>query len=74
MRKYLRQLMPGQRFTLLRTGEKYRLVRRDISTPSGTRFVVVRDDPYITAKDGQQPESSLHHACHVWVSEGASPC
>ncbi len=74
MRKYLRQLMPGQQFTLLRTGEKYRLVRRVISTPSGTRFVVIRDDPYITAKDGQQLETSLHHACHVWVNEEKQPC
>jgi len=35
---------------------------------------VVRDDPYITAKDGQQLETSLHHACHVWVNEEKKPC
>ena len=70
MRKFVRQLTPGQQFTLLRTGEKYRFVRRDYSTPSGTRHVVVRDDPYITAKDGRQAETTLHHACHVWVQEG----
>jgi len=66
MKKYVRNLQPGQRFTLLRTGEKYRFIRRDHSTPSGTRHVVMLDDPYITCTDGRK-ESTLHHACHVLV-------
>lgn len=64
MKKYVRNLQPGQRFTLLRTGEKYRFIRREYRTPSGTRHVVMRDDQYITSTDGQR-ESTLHHACHV---------
>ena len=74
MRKYLRELTPGQQFILLRTGEKYRFVRRVMKTPSGTEIMVIRDDPYITAKDGQQPNLSLHHNCHVWVTEGDQSC
>lgn len=66
MKKYVRNLQPGQRFTLLRTGEKYRFIRCDHSTPSGTRHVVIRDDAYITCTDGHK-ESTLHHACHVLV-------
>lgn len=68
MKKFVRQLQPGQLFILKRTGERYRFVRREHSTPSGTRHVVVKDDPYIVAKDGMQRESTLHHACHVWVT------
>ena len=45
-----------------------------MKTPSGTEIMVVRDDPYITAKDGQQRELSLHHNCHVWVTEGSQSC
>jgi hypothetical protein len=66
MKRYVRQLQPGQRFTLLRTGVKYRFVRREHHTPSGTRHVVVLDDPYITSTNGHA-ESTLHHACHVWL-------
>ena len=64
MKKYVRNLQPGQRFTLLRTGEKYRFIRREHSTPSGTRHVVMLDDPYIIPTNGHK-ESTLHHACHV---------
>ena len=66
MKKYVRNLQPGQRFTLLRTGEKYRFIRRDHSTPSGTRHVVMLDDPYITFPDGSR-ETSLHHLSRVLV-------
>jgi len=66
MKKYVRNLQPGQRFTLLRTGEKYRFIRREHDTPSGTRHVVMHDDPYINAPNGHK-ESTLHHACHVWL-------
>lgn len=61
MKKFMRNLQPEQQFILLRTGEKYKFVRRDHSTPKGTRYVVL--------KDGEQAESSLHHACHVWVQD-----
>lgn len=66
MKKHVRNLQPGQRFTLLRTGEQYRFIRREHSTPNGTRHVVMRDDPYITSPNGHK-ESTLHHACHVWL-------
>jgi hypothetical protein len=66
MKKYIRNLQPGQRFTLIRTGEKYQFIRREHKTPSGTLHVVMRDDPYITSPNGNH-ESTLHHACHVWV-------
>lgn len=59
MRKFLRQLMPGQTFTLLRTGERYTFLRRDIGTPGGTRYVVRSED--------RRSETSLHHSCHVWA-------
>jgi hypothetical protein len=65
VKKFVRNLQPGQRFTLLRTGEKYRFIRRDHSTPSGTRHVVVLDDPFITASNVR--ETTLHHSCHVWL-------
>lgn len=54
---HLRQLPVGTRFVLKRTGQRFRLVRREIATPSGTRYVVIRD--------GENRESSLHHSCHV---------
>lgn len=58
MRVFLRQMQPGQRFTLLRTGEKYTMIRRTIGTPGGTEYVVRRD--------GTDVETKLHHSCHVW--------
>ncbi len=57
MIKRVRNLQPGQIFTLKRTGERYVFIRREQQTPGGTRHVVQRD--------GQQRESSLHHSCHV---------
>jgi len=67
MRKFVRQLMPGQEFTLVRTGERYKFLRRDYSTPSGTRYVCLNLGPIPIE---QYPkEVSLHHACHVWVSQ-----
>lgn len=61
MRKFLRQLQPGQQFTLLRTGERYTFVRREIGTPSGTRYIVQRQ--------GSEYETRLHHSCHVSVGQ-----
>lgn len=63
MRKFVRQLMPGQDFTLVRTGERYKFLRRECSTPSGTRYVCLNLD------QDQERETSLHHACHVWVEK-----
>lgn len=57
MRLFLRQMQPGQRFTLLRTGEKYTMIRRTVGTPGGTEYIVMRD--------GAQEQSKLHHSCHV---------
>lgn len=65
MRKFVRQLMPGQEFTLVRTGERYKFLRRDYSTPSGTRYVCLHLGPIPV--DEYPVETSLHHACHVWV-------
>lgn len=55
--KRVRNMQPGQLFTLLRTGEVYEFVRRDRVTPSGTKHVVI--------KRGESRETSLHHSCHV---------
>ena len=57
MRMFMRQMQPGQKLTLLRTGEKYTMIRREYATPSGTRYIVQRD--------GSEYESRLHHSCHV---------
>lgn len=57
MSMHLRQLKAGARFYLLRTMEKYTLLRREIDTPSGTRYVVQRE--------GSSREGRLHHSCHV---------
>jgi hypothetical protein len=70
MRKFMRQLMPGQEFTLVRTGVRYKFLRRDYSTPSGTRYICLN----LSAMPVDQYEeryTSLHHACHVWVSNGS---
>lgn len=66
MKKFVRQLQPGQQFILLRTGVQYRFIRRETFTPSGTKHIVIKDDPYIA---GNIKESSLHHACHVWLKD-----
>ena len=65
MTNFVRQLQPGQHFILKRTGQRFLFLRRDRSTPSGTRHIAVLDDPYIKPKDGQARESMLHHSCHV---------
>jgi hypothetical protein len=56
MIKRMRNMQPADRFVLLRTGEQYTMLRRENRTPSGTRYVVKKND---------QSESSLHHSCHV---------
>ncbi len=54
---HLRQLNEGSSFYLLRTMQRFTFVRRDRSTPSGTRYVV--------RLDGATKDGSLHHSCHV---------
>lgn len=56
MTKRVRNAKEGQMFILKRTGEQYLMLRKEIKTPSGTRYVV---------KKGENKESSLHHSCHV---------
>jgi hypothetical protein len=56
MTMHLRQLGQGVRFVLCRTGQKYRVVRRE--TRFGRREIVV-------LMDGSDRETTLHHACHV---------
>ncbi len=53
----LRDLQPGDRFILVRTGKKYPLIRREHASPAGTRYIV--------AKYGEDREPTLNHACHV---------
>jgi hypothetical protein len=65
---HLRNLQPGERFVLKRTGDRYTLLRRVHDTPAGTRYVVLRD--------GENREASLHHSCRVEPinhSEGRAP-
>lgn len=56
MTMHLRQLGQGVRFVMCRTGQKYRVVRRE--TRFGRREIVV-------LMDGSYRETTLHHACHV---------
>lgn len=65
MTMHLRDLPDGTRFVLLRTGEKYRLLRR------GERFGCWCN---IVQRDGDEQESSLHHACHVKPIVRADGC
>lgn len=55
----VRNLKPGQRFELLRTGQVYEYVRLEIATPSGMRHCV--------RCVSEQRDTSLHHSCHVRV-------
>lgn len=52
---YLRQLGEGVRFVLSRTGQKYRVVRREPG--QWTRITV--------QMDGRNRETTLHQACRV---------
>ena len=61
MNKRVRNLQPGQDFILKRTGERFRFIRRDRSTPSGTI--------YVCQKGNENRESRLHHSCHVEIIE-----
>lgn len=53
---HLRDLADGARFVLLRTGEKYALIRRE--KYRGRNRIVVR-------REYESTDSELHHSCHV---------
>jgi hypothetical protein len=56
MASFLRDIPDGERFMLCRSGQRYRLVRRE--RVKGTlRHVVL--------KDGSEREGTLHHSCRV---------
>ena len=66
MKTFVYNLQPGQRFTRLSDGKKYRFIGKDESLPRGLRYVVAIDDPYITFPDGSR-ETSFHHLSRVLV-------
>lgn len=53
----LYQVKEGQEFVLLRTGEVFKFLRRDRSSPKGTQYVVTKD----------VEETTLHPNCYVSV-------
>ena len=53
----VRNLQPGQRFRLKRTGDLYEFLGHKRDTPGGTQYVVRRS--------GFAKPSTLHHSCHV---------
>ena len=56
-----RNLQPGQRFILRRTGERYEFLGRKNDTPGSTQYVVRRF--------GFASPGTLHHSCHVEILE-----
>jgi hypothetical protein len=54
---HLRQLVEGVRFILCRTGQRFRMVRREPNKKNKTIYVV--------QLEGSARESSLHHSCRV---------
>jgi hypothetical protein len=61
MIKRVRNLQPGQEFILNRTGQRFKFIRRDRKSPSGTIYVV--------KEVNQDRESRLHHSCHIEITE-----
>lgn len=55
----VRSLKPGEMFVLLRTGELYEYITRDINTPGGIKHWVRRVL--------EKRHTTLHHSCHVQV-------
>lgn len=53
----VRDLKPGQRFTLKRTGQRYEFLGYDRRTPGGTL--------YLARRKGFAAPTTLHHSCHV---------
>lgn len=55
----MRKILPGQTFQLCRTLDRYAMIRRDIA-PGGKVSIIV-------LQQGADKETTLHHACHVWL-------
>lgn len=60
----IRNMQPGQRFILKRSGERYEFLGRKSDTPGGTQYIVLRS--------GFARPSTLHHSCHVEILEARS--
>lgn len=60
----LRELKPGQRFRLKRTGNKYEFLGCKRDTPGGTLYVVLRI--------GHAAPTTLHPSCQVEILEEAA--
>ena len=58
----VRNLQPGQRFRLKRTGDLYEFLGHTRDTPGGTQYVVRRL--------GFAKPRTLHPACHVQRIDG----
>ncbi len=56
---HLRELQPGTRFMLLRTGDKYLYLGRQPSRVSGLMIHACQRE------FGDRGTTSLHHSCHV---------
>lgn len=64
----VRQLKPGQKFMLKRTGEWFVFVEKQLNTPSGMRHIVAYDDPFnLKKRNGRR--TTLHHSCHVIIDQ-----
>lgn len=57
----VRNLVPGTKFILKRTGDRYVFLGHKRDTPGGTRYVVRRA--------GFAAPTTLHPACHVELIE-----
>lgn len=60
----IRNLQPGAKFILKRTGDRYEFLGRKHDTPGGTQYVVLRS--------GFAKPSTLHHSCVVVPMEKSS--
>jgi hypothetical protein len=53
----VRNMQPGDKFILKRTGDKYEFLGHKRDTPGGTR--------YVARRSGFAAPTTLHHSCHV---------
>jgi hypothetical protein len=61
-RTLVRWLKPGDVFVLLRTGERFEYICRDVNTPGGVKHWVRRVL--------EERHTTLHHSCHVEIIKG----
>jgi len=59
----VRNMQPGDRFVLIRTGERYRFIRREEQRRSYGRFRSLT--AYICFNESEQREARLHAQCYV---------